>query len=76
MRRNEAFMAGYPVSRAGVLKAKRKDPESPYLRLALAFLNGGGVRLSASQVERLVDGDDAVGCAICDIIGAAEEVAV
>lgn len=76
MRRNEADMSGYPVSRAGVVRAQRKNPECPYMRLALAFLNGSGTRLSASQVRVIVGIDDAIGCAISGIVAAAEEEAV
>mgnify|MGYP003426153535 FL=1 len=76
MRRNEVTMAGYHVSRAGVVRAQRKDPECPYLRLALAFLNGGGVRLSESQVRLLVDGDGGISAAISGIVEDAKEEAV
>lgn len=59
---------GFLVTRASVVRALRQNPDCPYMRLALAFIDNKGVRLSVDHVWRLVECDHAVAAAIADIV--------
>ena len=59
---------GYPLYRSSAIKAIKANPDGGHARLALAFIEARGCRLTWDQVFSLVQCDDAIASACYDIL--------